>query len=187
MIIIGITGTLGAGKGAVVDYLVNEKGFVHYSVRAFITEEIKKQSMPVNRDSMVLVANKLRTEHSPSYIIEKLYEQALFKEENCIIESIRTQGEVEALKNKGNFYLFAVDANVNLRYERIINRNSETDKVSFETFIENENREMQSTDNNKQNISKCIEMADYIFTNNGTISELKVQVDKALVFILKNY
>ena len=34
MIIIGITGTLGAGKGTIVDYLVKQKGFVHYSVRA---------------------------------------------------------------------------------------------------------------------------------------------------------
>jgi dephospho-CoA kinase len=32
--IIGITGTDGAGKGAVVDYLVAQKGFTHYSGRA---------------------------------------------------------------------------------------------------------------------------------------------------------
>ena len=45
MIIIGITGTLGAGKGTIVDYLVKERGFVHYSVRAFITEEIEKREI----------------------------------------------------------------------------------------------------------------------------------------------
>ena len=38
MNIIGITGTLGAGKGTIVDYLVQKKGYVHYSVRSFIAE-----------------------------------------------------------------------------------------------------------------------------------------------------
>ena len=39
MITIGITGTLGAGKGTIVEYLQKEKGFSHYSVRAFLTDE----------------------------------------------------------------------------------------------------------------------------------------------------
>ena len=42
MIIIGITGTLGAGKGTIVDYLVQEKGFKHYSVRNYLIKEIEK-------------------------------------------------------------------------------------------------------------------------------------------------
>ena len=37
--IIGITGTLGAGKGAVVEFL-KQKDFKHYSVRNFLIEEI---------------------------------------------------------------------------------------------------------------------------------------------------
>ncbi|MCX6713904.1 MAG: dephospho-CoA kinase, partial [Candidatus Vogelbacteria bacterium] len=60
--IIGITGTLGAGKGAVVDCL-KIKGFKHYSVTAFITDEIIKRGLPVNRDKMVLVANDLRAQY----------------------------------------------------------------------------------------------------------------------------
>ena len=35
MIVIGITGTLGAGKGTIVNYLIEEEGFDHYSVRGF--------------------------------------------------------------------------------------------------------------------------------------------------------
>ena len=85
MIIIGITGTLGAGKGTIVEYLVQQKGFVHFSVRSFITEEINRQGLPVNRDSMVVVANKLRADHSPSYIIDQLYAKALLTGKNCII------------------------------------------------------------------------------------------------------
>jgi dephospho-CoA kinase len=180
MIIIGITGTLGAGKGTIVDYLVQEKGFVHFSVRGFITEEINRQGLPVNRDNMVFVANKLRADNSPSWIIDQLYEQALLTGKKCIIESIRTPGEVESLREKGNFLLFAVDADPMLRYDRIVMRNSETDRISFVTFVENEEREMQSNDPNKQNIGKCIGQADYIFYNNSTVAELYRQVEEEL-------
>ena len=180
MLIIGITGTLGAGKGTIVDYLVQEKGFVHFSVRGFITEEINRQGLPVNRDSMVTVANKLRADHSPSYIIDQLYEQALLTGKNCIIESIRTSGEVHSLREKGNFLLFAVDADPMLRYDRIVMRNSETDRISYSTFVENEEREMQSTDPAKQNISKCIEQADFIFYNNSTVADLYTRLESEL-------
>lgn len=180
MLIIGITGTLGAGKGTIVDYLIKTKGFTHYSVRAFLIREIEKRGMTVDRDSMVLVANDLRAKHSPAYIAEQLFEEAKTSGENCVIESIRTPGEVEALKRKGNFYLFAVDASPELRYRRIQSRQSETDHISYETFIGNEQREMQSTDPNKQNIGKCITMADFVFENNGDINELNTKVEKIL-------
>lgn len=186
MLIIGITGTLGAGKGSIVEFLVKKKGFEHYSMRTFIVEEIKRRGMPVNRDSMVVVANDLREKNSPGYIAETLFERAKKSGKDCIIESLRTPGEVNALRNKGEFYLFAVDADPKIRYERILERKSSTDKISFQEFIDNEKREMENTDPNKQNISKCISMADYVFKNNGTIDELYKKVEIILDKIRKS-
>ena len=180
MIIIGITGTLGAGKGTIVEYLVNENNFIHFSVRAFITKEIVTRELEINRDNMVLVANELRALHSPAYIVEQLYNQALASGKNCIIESIRTPGEVELLKQKGSFFLFAVDAKPEIRYQRIKLRGSETDFISYEVFLENEKREMNSDDPNKQNLKKCIDMADYFFENNGDINELHSKISLVL-------
>lgn len=177
--IIGITGTIGAGKGTIVETL-KEKGFNHYSVRAYITEEIIKRKISVNRDNMVLVGNDLRAKNSPSYIVEQLYEKAKKEGKNCIIESIRTIGEVEGLKKKGKFYLIAVDAKSEKRYERIIKRASETDKITFDTFLENEKREMNGTDPNKQNISACMKMADFIIDNSGTKQKLNKKIEEIL-------
>ncbi len=171
-IILGITGTLGAGKGTVVDYLVNNKGFVHFSVRAFLVDELRRRDLPVNRDTMVILANELRTINNPAFIVGELYKQAAAADRNCIIESIRTPGEITALRENPGFILMAVDADPQERYKRIQLRNSETDNISFSTFIENENREMYSDDPNKQNISACIQLADYIISNDGNIYSL---------------
>jgi dephospho-CoA kinase len=176
-IILGITGTLGAGKGTVVDYLVNNKGFIHFSVRAFLVDELKHRKIPVNRDTMVLLANELRTTNNPAYIIEELYKQAAAADRNCIIESIRTPGEITALRENPGFVLMAVDADPKERYKRIQRRNSETDNISYSTFIDNENREMYSDDPNKQNISACIQLADHIISNDGDINSLHQAIE----------
>lgn len=183
MRIIGITGTLGAGKGTIVDYLVHAKGFAHFSVRAFLTEEIRQRGLPVNRDSMVVVANDLRARHNPAFIVEQLYEQALQTGHDCIIESIRTPGEVAMLRSKPNFRLIAVDAAPEVRYQRIVERASETDHISFETFLQNEQREMDTTDPNAQNLRKCIEQADFNLTNNSTVENLH----KKILEVLNNF
>ena len=180
MLIIGITGTLGAGKGTIVDYLIEEKGFEHFSVRAFITEEIKRRGLKVDRDSMTSVANDLRAQHSPAYIAEQLYANAKESGKNSIIESLRTPGEVELLQSKGNFYLFAVDADPKTRFDRIQIRKSSTDDVTFDTFQANEKREMQSSDPNKQNLLKCREMANFLLNNDGSIAELNNQIEEIL-------
>lgn len=177
MIIIGITGTLGAGKGTVVDFLVN-KGFVHYSVRGFLSDELKKRGVAVNRDTLTHHANELRAENSPAFLIEQLYNKAFENGKNCVIESIRTPGEIELLRKKPNFYLLAVDADPKKRYERILQRASETDNIDFATFLANEEREMQSTDINKQNLSACIKQADYVITNNSNIENLNKQTEE---------
>jgi dephospho-CoA kinase len=180
MIVIGITGTLGAGKGTVVDYLVSEKGFVHFSVRGYLADIISRSGQPVNRDTLTHTANDLRKEHGPAYIIEELYKTAAQSGKKCIIESIRTPGEIASLRNKKGFVLLAVDADVELRYKRIVLRNSETDNIDFQTFLSNEQREMHSSDPNKQNLSECIRQADFVIQNNGTLEDLNQLVAEIL-------
>jgi dephospho-CoA kinase len=183
MLIIGITGTLGAGKGTIVEYLVEQKGFAQFSVRAFLLKEIRKRGLPENRDSLYNLANELRSIYGPSYMTDKLYEKAVLSRKNSVIESIRTPGEITSLRDKGNFYLFAVNADPIIRYERIKMRQSETDQIPFTTFLENEAREMDTMDPNKQNLRRCIADADFLFENNGSKEELIRQVENILHLI----
>lgn len=177
--IIGITGTIGAGKGTVVERLVEQHGFTHYSARAFFVEEIKRRGMPVDRDSMTVVANDIRAKHGAGYVAEQLLGNALHSGGNAVIESIRSIGEATYLKEHGA-QLWAVNADIHTRYDRIVKRASETDRISFEKFQADEEREMTNTDPTKQNIAGVMALADHVFHNDTTLEELYRAVDGVL-------
>lgn len=181
--IIGITGTNGAGKGAVVEYLV-AKGFTHYSARKLFLAEVARRGLMPDRDVMTEVANDLRATHGAAYVIETLLAQAEGAGGDAIIESVREVPGVAVLKSHGGV-LFGVDADPHLRYERIVLRKSETDRIDFDTFIAQEKREMTSPDPAKQNILGVMALADYTLTNDGTVEELRAQVDRILEEIKK--
>jgi dephospho-CoA kinase len=179
--ILGLAGSFGAGKGAVVEYL-QSKGFLHYSASGFITEEIEKRNMPVTRDSMILVGNDLRQKHGPAYIVEALYNRALAHEGNAIIESLRAVAEVEKIKELGGVVI-GVDADPKLRYERSQQRGSVKDGVSFDKWASQEQQEMNPDDPTKQDIFGALKKADIVVFNNTTFDELYAQIDEALVKI----
>lgn len=176
--IIGITGTNGSGKGTVVDYLVREKGFAHYSVRSFLTSEIERRGLPVDRTHMRLVGNELRKQGKS--IIPKLYEQAIQDGvKNAVIESIRNVGEAEFLKSKGA-RIIAVDADQKLRYTRIQKRRSATDKVDFPTFVIHEEREMHPEGPHDMDVRGVMALADMTIFNEGTLEDLHQKIEDFL-------
>lgn len=179
--IIGITGSFGAGKGTVVDYLLEKKGFKHYSASGFITEEIERRGMPVNRDSMIVVANDLRATHAPSYIIDSLYARAEEAGGDAVIESLRAVAEVKRIKELGGTVL-GVTADPHIRYERAVARGSAKDGVSFDKWLAQEKEESNEADPTKQNIFGALKESDYLIENNGTLEELHSQIDALPIF-----
>ena len=130
---------------------------------------------------MRAVANEMRAEKGPAALILALFEKARAVGKDAIIESVRTEGEVVALRESGfPFTLLAVDADQRIR-DRAIGRGSSTDKVSFEKFCEQEAVEMTSTDPTKQNLGRCMELADVRLVNNSTVAAFHAQIDDFLL------
>ena len=181
--ILGITGTIGAGKGTVVDYLVKEHGFTHYSVREEITEEIIRRGLPVNRTNMNEVATDLRRNNIPAYYTNLFMERAAKAGvTDYIMESIRNVREAENIKSHGGFIL-VVDADEKTRYGRVKGRGSHTDDVSFEEFQAHEAREMTSenpSDPAYMNIRGVMDLADVTIMNDGSLKELHAKIEEAL-------
>jgi dephospho-CoA kinase len=183
--IIGVTGTNGAGKGTVVEYLVREKGFKHYSVREQLVKEIEKRGLPVHRPTMREVANELREKNGPEYFDRFFLEDAKKNGyTDILIESVRVVASAKWLKEHGA-YLFAVDADRKLRYERVVSRGSHTDKVDFDTWVAEEEREWHNEAAHDMNVPAVMKMADVTLHNDGIHEELYTQIDQALLKISK--
>jgi dephospho-CoA kinase len=178
--IIGITGTDGAGKGTVVECL-KAKGFTHYSARSLIVAEIERQGLPVDRNQMRLTANEMRATHGNEFVIKQAFEKAQSEDvKDVVIESVRALAEAEFLRSREGI-LLAVDADPNVRYKRVQGRRSATDQVSYEQFLEHEELEKNDPDPNGMQKAKVIEMADYTIMNDGTMKELHAQVEHFLL------
>jgi dephospho-CoA kinase len=181
--VIGITGSLGGGKGTVVDYLISKHGFSHYSSSGLLTEMLKERNETVDRDAMYHLANELRAKNPAGVPAETFAKyEAEDGESDAIFESLHTVREVDFIKSVGGIVL-AVTADSDIRYERILSRGSVKDNVTKEQFIAQQEREEKgSADKNKSNIFDTIKVADFVIENNGTLEELQQKVDE----ILKN-
>merc|ERR1712217_919865 len=93
-----------------------------------------------------------------------------------------TTGEVDALEKagKGSFFLLAIDGDPSVRYTRITGRNSATDDVSFDKFVEDEKREMENDDPNKQNLRGCIQRSSFTIMNDKSLDDLHNQLESVL-------
>ncbi|MDO8465091.1 MAG: AAA family ATPase [Gallionella sp.] len=185
--IIGVTGTLGAGKGTVTEYLVNHKGFAHVAVSdTFLAGEAIKRGRTPDRQARHDIANEYRA-NGPMKLMEACYELALPDIEagkDVVIDPQHSVAEVEFIQSKGGF-VFAVDADINTRYERIHKRGTAKDNVSFEEFAAIQELEMNPTESSNNDLGGAVRKADVCITNNGTREELHVQIDDVLKKITK--
>ena len=175
--ILGITGTLGSGKGVMAQYLVQHHNFAYYSVRNFIAGEVLKRGLMVNRETITATALDLQKTNGSDYLLKQLFERALHEKHDVIIESVRTKGEVDFLRAHGG-QLWAVDATIGQRYARAQHM-PDVPPMTLEEFTAKDRQDISSVDR-VVDLNALRAMADVMIINNGTKEELYQQIEKAL-------
>ncbi len=173
--IVGITGTIGSGKGAVSEMLV-ERGFKQLVMSDVLREELRKEGKEENRDNMLAKGNEMREKFGSGVLMERLLAKAEQEGyEKVIIDGLRSVGEVEELKKAGGV-LVAVDAPVETRYERAVKRKSSKDNIDLEKFKEQQKAEFDKPGA----IGDCVRKADFDIFNDGNFDDLKEKVKEIL-------
>lgn len=179
--IIGICGTNAAGKGEATKYLVERHGFVAFSLSDVLREELALVGAEVTRENLIEKGNRLREAEGPAVlarrVVERIKQQSAYEALSIVIDSIRNPSEVEELRKLPGFYLVAIDAPVEFRFEREKERGRVGAATMLEQFVELEKLE-RSTDPNKQQLDTVIQMADRVIQNHWILAALHREVER---------
>jgi dCMP deaminase len=183
--IIGLTGKNGSGKTAVSDYL-QSRGFEYYSLSDEIRNEVRRRGEEITRNVLIKIGNELREKFGPGVLAERVM-SCLENDRNYVVDSIRNPHEVEALRHRPDFTLLALEADETIRFDRSRRRGREGAAGTLQQFIEEEARELHSSNPASQQLQATRAMADLAVVNNGTMEQLHRALDELLPPLMSRF
>lgn len=179
--IIGLTGPNSSGKGEVAEYL-RQKGFYYFSLSDVVREEAVREGLDSSRENLIKVGNDLRIKHGSGILAKRVREKI---QGDAVVDSIRNPSEIMELRKEKDFFLLGIDAPIHLRFRRSQERGRLGDGSTLETFQKREDME-NSTDPVRQQLEKCMKMADFIIVNDASLEILHNRIDRFLFQLKKN-
>jgi dephospho-CoA kinase len=186
MQIIGLSGTNGSGKDTVGLLLAKKYNFLFISVTDMLREECRVRNLPIERENLRTISAEWRRESGLGVLVDKALEVFNRSQESyagLVMASIRNPGEVDRIHELRGLLIW-VDADPQVRYERITGSNrgrGEEDVKTFDEFRAEEAAEMnQSGDAATLNMSAVRELADVVLLNETTVEDLQQAAKTAL-------
>ncbi len=177
-LIIGIAGTIGAGKDTAADHLKKKYNFQGFTIGDLIREEAKELGIEETRDNLQSLSKERTDKFGEDYWIKKAADRT--KQMNidfAIINGIRRPVDViiprQAFGDK--FKCIFVDADIKIRFERLKARKRFDDPKNIEDFSEQEKREWKQFD-----YAKTKELADFVVTNDAGVEELYKKLEELM-------
>lgn len=177
--VVCVVGQPGSGKDELANFLEKRRKFCHISTGNIIREEMKKKNIPTDRGNMRIFSQKMREKAGNMYPANIAAERIVG---DTVITGPRNVAEVEFFKNRFTdwFVLVAVDAPIEIRYERVKNgRGRAGDDISFNEFKAQEEAEYNS---GTHELSKLLAMADYVIDNSRKKEEMFVKMECIIEF-----
>lgn len=164
--IIGLTGSFGSGCSFIAKDFIAKEGYKYISLSSILREvyeEEHKCRISLSRHQMQDYGNYIRKEKGIDYFAKRAIEKIETEDgEKWIVDSIRNPNEVRYLASESKFFLIAVFADYNIRWERIKSTYDSDERV----FKNDDERDGNEDLEYGQRVRDCYEMADIIICNN---------------------
>ncbi|MBS1263878.1 MAG: hypothetical protein MAG715_01071 [Methanonatronarchaeales archaeon] len=170
MTVIGLVGRQGSGKSTVARVL-RKKGFDVVSMGDVVRAEAESRGVELSEKNLGEISDELRDEHGGGVVAELLLEAGVSGD--VAIDGVRSDAEVEVFREAlDGFFLVAVTASRETRFERVSGRGRSDDPKSWERFVEKERRE------DAWGLQEAGEMADLVIENEGSVEGVAADAEK---------
>lgn len=171
--IIGLTGSMGAGKGEVVKIL-EKLGFQYITLSQMVREEARNRGIEEEREKLMEVGNSMRQAEGNGVLGKRALQKIQESEhELWVVDGIRNPAEIDELRKSSDVHIIALEANRELLVERILKRGRPSDAKTPEEIIFKIEREWgKGEPEGGQQMEKCVAKADHTIVNEGTLEEL---------------
>jgi dephospho-CoA kinase len=153
-----------------------KKGYAYVSLSDEIRDELRRKGEEITRDSLIATGNSLRRKYGADVLARRVMKKVRGR---TVIDSIRNSREVAFLRQHKGFVLVAVDAPVELRYERVRQRGRAESAATLEEFAAKEKLELAGGTSGQQ-LHRCLDLADVTIVNDGTLQALHRQIKERL-------
>lgn len=175
--VIGLTGPKLAGKGTAAVHLADKHDAVVYSMSGILSDIARRLHLPNSRANLIAIVNGLRDQFGEDILAQVLKEDvAEAGNAISVIDGIRMPSEVDIFSKLPDFHLIYIDAPVEERYNRALNRGEKAGEqdMSFEEFKAEEEARSETK------ITSLRERADIVIDNSATIEEFHEMLLKEL-------
>ncbi|MDP2642345.1 MAG: dephospho-CoA kinase [Candidatus Peregrinibacteria bacterium] len=172
--IIGLTGSMGCGKGEIVKILEKE-GFLYITLSMMVREEARKRGIEEEREKLMEVGNSMRREEGAGVLARCAVAKILASgHDKWVIDGIRNPAEIDELKKeRADFVGVGVNTERELLISRILSRARESDAKTKDEIVRKIDRELGVGEpEDGQQVAKCLQKVDVTVDNNGTLEEL---------------
>jgi len=177
VVLVGLTGRNASGKTTVVQWFAG-RGVRTVSCSDSIRAWLAEQGIEESREALIEGGRELRRRGGSGILAEMLLEA--LGGGDAVIDSIRTPGEVEALRARDDFILIEVTAGADSRWARAQGRARPGDPADRATFVAQEESEEVASEEAGHALVATAEMADLILINEGTVDGLHEDLENLL-------
>lgn len=179
-IILGFTGPIASGKDVSQKYLSKKYGAVGFRFSTIMRDILQRLDLEINRLNLSRLSSVLRETFSEDLFAKVIANDVLNSPaELIIVDGIRRPADIQYLRDIPNFYLISIDADPQIRYERLIKRkeNIGDENKTYDQFLADHLLESELS------IPTIMAKANYQINNNQPLSDLYQQLDDIIVTI----
>ena len=174
-VIFGLVGPLAGGKDTVKKYLADKYKAENCRFSTILRDILKRIDVPIEREKLQQLSTILRQNFGEDVLAKVIATDVTnMKSDIVVVDGVRRMADIKYLTELPNFFLTVIDADLKIRYERMLKRNENVgdDKKTYEQFLKDHEAEAD------KETPIVMKKAKYKLNNDGSLEDLYRQVDE---------